>query len=313
MGSEVSLSLPIMLPPSTRPLLPFCTIFLLSALAACELAQPIEQNTQEPDRTYPTIDTISYAAIGDTLHALVLQPVRKPQDTTTLPVLFLLHGYGGNHLSWSQQVPELAELVRKHPFLVVCPQADNSWYFDSPNRQDQDYAEAIGRQLPGLIDSLYPTVGHSSGRFITGLSMGGHGALYLAYRFPNTFGAVGSMSGGLDLLPFADRFELTDLLGSPEKYPERWQAHNVLDLLDRWPNPPPALLIDCGAEDFFFEANQRVHRKLLALGIPHHYVVRPGTHNWVYWRQVLPDHMRFFARMWSRKGSHYPTDPGRVK
>lgn len=313
MGSEVLHILAIMISPATRLLLPSCTIFWLFALAACELAHPIEQNTQEPDPNYLTIDTISYAAIGDTLHALVLQPVHEPQDTTPLPVLFLLHGYGGNHLSWSQQVPELTELVRQYPFLVVCPQADNSWYFDNPIRQDQNYAAAIGRQLPSLIDSLYPTVGHSSGRFITGLSMGGHGALYLAYRFPNTFGAVGSMSGGLDLLPFADRFELTDLLGSPEKYSERWQAHNVLDLLDRWPNPPPTLLIDCGSEDFFLEANQRAHRKLLALGIPHHYVIRPGTHNWIYWRHVLPDHMRFFARVWYQRESNYPAGLEGVK
>ena len=54
------------------------------------------------------------------------------------------------------------------------------------------------------------------------------------------------------------------------------------------------LIIDCGTSDFFAGVNQVFHEKLEAKGIPHSYSVRPGNHNWEYWRESIKEHLLFF-------------------
>ena len=54
------------------------------------------------------------------------------------------------------------------------------------------------------------------------------------------------------------------------------------------------IIFDCGTEDFFAAVNEAFHKKLIAEEIPHDYSVRPGTHNWDYWRESIKSHLIFF-------------------
>ena len=74
-----------------------------------------------------------------------------------------------------------------------------SWYWNSPVDPKSQYETFISDELIKAIDSKYKTIKNRTGRAITGLSMGGHGALYLAIKHQDVFGAAGSMSGGVDI------------------------------------------------------------------------------------------------------------------
>ena len=89
----------------------------------------------------------------------------------------------------------------------------NSWYFDSPVLKDFQYESFYTKTLVPYIDAHYRTVASRQGRAITGLSMGGHGALFLAMRHTDLFGACGSMSGGVDIRPFPLNWNIPDVLG----------------------------------------------------------------------------------------------------
>jgi S-formylglutathione hydrolase FrmB len=83
-------------------------------------------------------------------------------------------------------VPELKTYADEYKVLIVCPDGGNSsWYFDSPVDSTMKYETYIGKEVPDYIDAHYKTIKNRTARAITGLSMGGHGALFIAFRHSN--------------------------------------------------------------------------------------------------------------------------------
>jgi S-formylglutathione hydrolase FrmB len=123
--------------------------------------------------------------------------------------------------------------------------------------------------------------------------MGGHGALYLAFRHQEVFGAAGSMSGGVDIRPFPNNWDMALRLGKYSDHPENWEKNTVINMLNLLQPNSLALLIDCGTEDFFFKVNENLHQQLLYRNIPHDYITRPGAHNWNYWTNSIQYQLLF--------------------
>jgi S-formylglutathione hydrolase FrmB len=113
--------------------------------------------------------------------------------------------------------------------------------------------------------------------------MGGHGALWLAVHHPDVFGAVGCMSGGVDIRPFPKNWEIDRRLGNQEAHPEIWEAHTVINCILLFKQAGLSIIIDCGSYDFFYEVNCNLHRRLLEQNVPHDFIIRPGHHSWEYW------------------------------
>ena len=213
--------------------------------------------------------------------------------TQRYDVVYLLHGYSDNHESWPAR-GKVGPHADRYNLIFVCPNGNNSWYWDSPIDPTFRYETFVAKELVEWIDANYSTNATRTGRAITGLSMGGHGALYLALRHQEVFGAAGSTSGGVDIRPFDD-WEIATRLGSKEEHPEHWEAYTVTNMLDRLsPEGSLALIIDCGTEDFFYEVNCELHAKLLERKIPHDFYVRPGAHNWHYWVGSIEHQLLFF-------------------
>lgn len=210
------------------------------------------------------------------------------------PVLYLLHGATDNYSGWITKVPVLKELADKHHMIVVCPDGGyTSWYFDSPIDNKMKYETYISKELITAIDKKYNTIPSKKGRAITGLSMGGHGALFLSFKHQDIWGAAGSMSGGVDIRPFPNGWDLSKRLGKYAEHKEQWENNTVINLIHLL-DGNLKLIIDCGYGDFFFDSNQRLHKKLLERNIPHDYIERPGTHNWEYWTNSIKYQMVFF-------------------
>ena len=124
--------------------------------------------------------------------------------------------------------------------------------------------------------------------------MGGHGAFYLSFRNKDIWGAAGSMSGGLDIRPFPTGWDLPQRLGSYADHKENWEDNTVHNLVYLLKPGDLKLIMDCGTDDFFFGVNQRFHKKLLQRNIPHEYIIRPGKHNWPYWKNAIKYQLVFF-------------------
>ena len=216
------------------------------------------------------------------------------------PVIYLLHGYGGNAKTWIGVKPNLPQIADEKGIIFVCPDGKNSWYWDSPKNPSYRYETFVSSELVKYIDEHYKTIADRKGRAITGLSMGGHGAMWNAIRHKDTFGASGSTSGGLDIRPFPKNWEMPKQLGEYETNKEVWNNHTVITQIDKIENGDLAIIFDCGEGDFFLNVNKDLHNALLERKIDHDFITRPGAHNGTYWSNSIDYQILFFDKFFKK-------------
>ena len=243
------------------------------------------------------IDTlITYSnAMKKEIPALVVTP-ENYSTAQKYPAVYLLHGYSGSAFDgWLNKNNSIENLADFYNLILIVPDGGfSSWYFDSPVDPTYQYETYIIKELIPEIDEKYATIQHRNGRAITGLSMGGHGALYLSFRHQDLFGAAGSTSGCMTICKFPTRWDIAKRLGSFEKNQKIWEQNAVINLISSLKPNSLSLIIDCGTEDFFAEVNREMHEKLLQNKIPHDYISRPGNHSWEYWNNSIQYQLLFF-------------------
>ncbi len=245
-----------------------------------------------------TLDTlrIPSAAMHKTLSAVIVLPDAYQKNDQHFPVVYLLHGWSGSYKDWPAHI-DLRPLADRYGFILVCPDGGyDSWYLDSPVDSTNRYETHIIKEVIPFVDARYRTVQKKTGRAITGLSMGGHGALYLALRHSQLFFAASSMSGGVDLTFWPQKWGKAKWLGPFQKFPDRWKRNSVVNMIRAFQKGHLAIMIDCGVDDFFINSNRTLHKKLINAKVPHDYVERPGKHSWAYWTNALEYHLLFFRK-----------------
>lgn len=253
-----------------------------------------------------SVDTIEMKStyLKKAVKFVIVQPSKQSQQNSIqerYPVVYLLNGYDGNYAQWSKTAPQLAKTSDDLKIIFVYADGGkSSWYFDSPIDSTSQYESYITKELVPYIDANFSTIASSKSRAITGLSMGGHGALYLAIRHSNLFGAAGSTSGGFDFRPFPKSWNLQNLLGAYESNKERWYDYTVMRQVDLLTNNQLAIIFDCGVDDIFIAMNRALHEKLLQLKIDHDYIERAGGHNHPYWRSSIDFQMLFFHQFFQK-------------
>jgi len=263
-------------------------VFFLLAATACSQAQSVEHIVVYSSKMQKEVNNIVILPSGY-------------NDFIEYPVLYLLHGYGGDHTTWIKIKPGLKDKATQYNIIIVCPDAENSWYWDSPVLSGSQYETYVSSELVGFIDKKYRTIKTPDGRGITGFSMGGHGALWLAINHQDVFGACGSMAGGVDIRPFSNNWEMSKSLGSYTNNKSIWDKHTVMNIIPKIMPGRPAIAIDCGMKDFFFDVNKKLHEKLSEKSIPHVYTVRPGEHNNEYCTNAVDYQILFFHKFFTKK------------
>jgi S-formylglutathione hydrolase FrmB len=273
----------------------------LIPLAAALVVAPCSLAAEAATGSWETrVVQVPSAAMNREIAATVVVPsayAKEPERR--FPVIYMLHGAGDNHTAWADaNHGNAGHLAERFGVILVCPDGGQSWWFDSdPQHQ---FFTFVGRELVAWADQNLRTIAKKEQRGIAGLSMGGHGALWVGLQNPDTFGAIGSMSGGVDLRPFAHdgNWGLRKMLGddSPANA-KTWEEHSVVPLAERLETARGGQLImmDCGTEDFFLGVNRDLHRVLLEKKIRHIYTERPGVHDWVVWRVAVVPQMQAFA------------------
>ncbi len=210
-------------------------------------------------------------------------------------VWYLLHGLSDNHTAWTRRT-SLERYLGNLPLIVVMPDGGRGFYTDSATEPTGAFETFIMRDLVGFVDRTFQTRAERSGRVISGLSMGGFGAIKLASKHPEMFCAAASHSGALWRPSDLDDYrgsELQRVFGeNPAGGPD-----DIFTLTERvGAREMPALRIDCGTEDYLLAPNQVFHTHLDRLGIAHEYAEFPGGHDWAYWDQHVRETVIFFGR-----------------
>lgn len=212
-----------------------------------------------------------------------------------LPMIFLLHGYSGNYKQW-HGIMDAQKYADDFGFIIVCPDGlYNSWYLNSPVKSDQQFETFFFEELFPQVMSKYKV--EEKNVFITGLSMGGHGALSLFIKHPELFKSAGSTSGGVRLSDGYGKWDLAALLGNPTKEDKVWQTFSVLSNIDRLKGTDKPFIFDCGASDFFYQANNELKQKCDELKLNATYISQPGSHNKAYWAKSIQQQFVFFKNL----------------
>ncbi len=233
------------------------------------------------------------------------------------PVLYFLHGLFGNDHRWIDRGgKEIFDRLTTDgtigPFIAVLPNGGETFYINSEDGKDR-YEDFFVQEMVPFIDHHYRTIATKDARGISGLSMGGYGALHLAMRHPDLFGSVAATSAVLipqlpNPLPTEGRWQfysriLSHAFGSPlnQAY---WEANNPLTLA-KDPSKFRGLKIyfDVGEQDRYgFEKGAAILDKILDQeNYPHTYALRPGGHGW----EFLDQYMQYSLRVqwqWLKQG-----------
>jgi len=247
----------------------------------------------EPLQGFLLDDHLSSPIIGqDMPYRVYLPPDYLKDSQRRYPVLYMLHGAGGNYTEWSdsflpEQVDRLITSGEIPPLIVVMPDGGGQTYWANWSDDGPRWGDYLAEDVVSTIDQRYRTIPTAQERAIGGLSMGGMGALDLAFQHPDLFNVVGAHSPSVRLEPDPALWFLKD--------DNFWQNNPIwlarhqpgLEALQIW--------LDVGDEDVWLPNIEAVHQALVDQGLHTVWHVFPGPHEAEYWIEHVPDYLRFYA------------------
>jgi len=242
-----------------------------------------------------TVSRIWYdaPALNKKRRMTVYTPPGYESDRKSYPVLYLLHGAGGDEEAWmelgraSQILDNLIARGKAKPMIVVMPngnviqdaapgEGSEGFYkpaFMIPKTMDGTYEETF-MDIVNFVEKSYRVKAKKSHRAIAGLSMGGFHSLHISRYYPNTFDYVGLFSSAL----------------VPNQNPGATVYQNIdLSLEQQKQNGYKLYWIGIGKTDFLYRANLEYKKKLEDMGMPFTYRESEGGHIWKNWRIYLSE------------------------
>ena len=213
-------------------------------------------------------------------------------DDKDIPVLYLLHGMGGNENSWQKRT-SIERLLRHTNLIVIMPSTDLAWYTNTA--YGLDYYDALAKELPQVMQRFFPSMTRKREKtFIAGLSMGGYGAYKIALS-TDRFSYAASFSGALGI--GIDGKDITEATGGSKAYWEgvfgklqgKTVQKHLLTTLAEKSDKKTKFYAWCGYEDFLYQSNEAAVKQLKSLGLDIDYRQDHGKHEWYYWEKQL-DH-----------------------
>ena len=209
------------------------------------------------------------------------------------PVVMQLHGYSDDSFSWLYN-SNILRHAAKWPIVVVLPDGGTSRYLNLKFHERfglQRYEDLLVHDIRREVERTFAV--RSGPWAISGLSMGGYGALRLGLKYPELFSSVWAHSAGMVLLDPDWVAKLDDpddanLFVLAERFQERRDRND----------PTPEITFDSGVDDFVYKPNLDFHHHLERIGLAHQWFENPGAHTWDYWDQhvvsALAQHARVF-------------------
>lgn len=291
----------------------FCSLLAtLSSVTNALPFQPGNKSGAQSPQGVPAarVETVDFESklVGSKLpYIVVLPPGYDDASSRSVryPVIYLLHGFGGNPRNWLGF--DLIKHAARHRMIFVALEGRNSFYSDSATVPNEKFESYIMRELVPDVDRRFRTTPRREGRAVVGLSMGGYGALKLGLKYPSEFALAASMSGAVRSASYQRESDITQsfrevlvrIFGAADGKTKI--ENDLLRLVREFPTERraelPFIYLDCGTEDFLFESNRAFANLLTEAKIKHEYRELPGSHTGKYWAQQLPEIIEVAARV----------------
>ena len=211
-----------------------------------------------------------------------------PKEGQKYQVLYLLHGMSADHTDWAR-FSGIERYAQEKQITVVMPGVSNSLYCNLIS--GGNYYNYYTKELPKMMQSIFPISSKKENNFVAGLSMGGFGAFKAALRNPHQYCAAASLSGGVAKIVASDDIPIDvgkwseGAYGKDSKYynPEEEDLKVLLKNALESSTPVPKLYQACGTEDFIYPANIEFRDYAKSIGADITYEEGPGIHDWNFW------------------------------
>lgn len=245
-------------------------------------------------------DSILSPSLNKYARFFALLPDGYAKRQERYPVLYLLHGLGGDHSNWVK-LTHLVRYAQEYRLIIITPDAGDGWYTNSPLLPNSNYEDLIIKDIIPAVDKKYRTIQTRFNRAIAGLSMGGYGAIKMGLKYPGKFFFVGAMSpsmqfpGALEDSVIIARWSKTSTMNLRalfgEKRSDFWNDNDVFAAAERTTSKTlPYFYLSIGSQDGIIELIGLTHdlagvfrRKGIAFEM-HEY---PGGHDWKFWDQEI--------------------------
>ncbi len=257
-------------------------------------------------------NTIEHAHFGDNSNGLSLITVKSKNlkgrgeiclyvteegKNKPLPIVILLHGVYGGACSWivngqaHMVLQKLIDNKKVSPMILAMP-SDGMWGDGSGYLPHNgfDFEKWIVEDVPAAVYEKVPQANSDQPIYISGLSMGGFGALRLGIKHHQIFSGISAHSSITSL----DQMGLFVEENLDNYRQEDKSDEDVWGTLLKHKNSLPPLRFDCGVSDQLIEYNRTLHQKLEKHSLPHTYEEFDGAHEWDYWTKHLEDTLLFF-------------------
>jgi enterochelin esterase-like enzyme len=261
----------------------------------------------DPDRGAPNgtqYRTFGSAVLGREVSYLVWLPPGYAETTKRYPVIYWLHGMGGNQRGGATQfVPQIAAAIKEgvlpHCLVILVNGMVRSFYCDSSDGRIPMESVLIKDLLPH-VDATYRTIARREGRIIEGYSMGGYGAAHLGFKYPELFGTVIINAGALIDPTFTNIPKEGPMFGVFGEDHARRVAQHPFTLARKNATRLRAthIRIGCGSEDGLLALNRQLHTLLTELSLEHAFEIVPGVAHEPprYFRELGTNVYTFHAR-----------------
>jgi enterochelin esterase-like enzyme len=253
---------------------------------------------------------------GYNVNYSIYLPADYDVSKRSYPVVYLLHGYSDNETAWVQfgEVNLAADRAIASreipPMIIVMPDAKVTFYINDAAGKDR-YEDMFFQEFIPHIEKTYRIRAKKEFRAVSGLSMGGYGALVYALHHPDMFIACAPFSAAVWTdeevmkMPYSSFNKRMERMGcdSTNRLCENWRKNSILDLVKTLPKEKIETVrfyIDCGDDDFLVKGNMALHALMVDLKIKHEFRIRDGEHNWLYWRTGITDVLKFIGESFHR-------------
>lgn len=256
----------------------FVVLVIIFLLSACQPEEDIPSIRTGNMLAYANEEVYSNILSKNVYYNILLPSSYHSNPERDYPILYLLHGMGDDNTAWMSNgdakglVQQAIKEEAIPEMIVVMPDAEVTFYVNG-YQDGLAYESFFQEEFIPYIESEYRVLSQRETRFISGLSMGGFGASYHAFKYPEKFAYCYSMSGALEGIGHEATPSIADVIADFEG--------DFSSL--------PDFTIDCGTSDFLvYGSNVNVHEQLDQMEFEHEYIERDGSHDWTFWKQALP-------------------------
>tara|TARA_R110002051_G_scaffold1523_1_gene8489 strand:+ start:13768 stop:14655 length:888 start_codon:yes stop_codon:yes gene_type:complete len=262
--------------------------------------------------------SIKSAILGKEIDYTVYLPAGYDESKRSYPVIYLLHGYGGDENVWLQYglidhfMDSAIENAEIPPSIVIMPDGGQHFYIND-FKGNSKFEDMFFQEFIPMVEQEYRIKKSKEQRAVVGNSMGGYGAFLYGVKHHDMFGSCVPLSAAIISLdnPMTNNLIWKGIaknlygmdIDSQNPDTGHWDANDPMKLIQAIPKDilKTRFYFDIGDDDFLYSGNAKAYVELRNMKVEHEFRIHDGGHDWIFWQASIPRFLKFIGKGFMRQ------------